>query len=106
MSNDLTPSETRFVQALCGAGPLGIPPLGLARALGVTPATVGNLSTIVERKGFCTRERYGMRIFLRPTSTALALVASLATAADTPLPIASASSETKKTRAPRAPRMR
>lgn len=105
MSNDLTPSETRFVQALCGAGPLGIPPLGLARALGVTPATVGNLSTIVERKGFCIRERYGMRIFLRPTSTALALVASLGSA-DTPLPIASASSETKKTRAPRAPRMR
>jgi hypothetical protein len=71
----------------------------------VTPATVGNLSTIVERKGFCTRERYGMRIFLRPTSTALALVASLASA-DTPLPIASASADTKKTRVPRAPRMR
>lgn len=106
MSNDLTPSETRFVQALCGAGPLGIPPLGLARALGVTAATVGNLSTIVERKGFCTRERYGMRIFLRPTNTALALVASLASSAEAPLPIASASADIKKTRAPRAPRMR
>src|SRR6185436_11020042 len=75
MSNDLTPSETRFVQALCGAGPLGIAPLGLARVLGVTAATIGNLSTIVERKGFCTRERYGMRIFLRPTNVALELVA-------------------------------
>jgi hypothetical protein len=75
----------------------------LARALGVTAATVGNLSTIVERKGFCTRERYGMRIFLRPTNVALALVAALASP-ETPLPIAT--SETKKTRAPRAPRMR
>lgn len=105
MSNDLTPSETRFVQALCGAGPLGIAPIGLARALGVTAATVGNLSTIVERKGFCTRERYGMRIFLRPTSTAVALVAALASA-ETAVPVASSSGDTKKTRAPRAPRMR
>ena|SRR5689334_24009070 len=105
MSNDLTPSETRFVQALCGAGPLGIAPLGLARALGVTAATVGNLSTIVERKGFCTRERYGMRIFLRPTDVALALAAALASG--TPLPMTNPSSvDTKKTRAPRAPRMR
>jgi DNA-binding MarR family transcriptional regulator len=104
MSNDLTPSETRFVQALCSAGPLGIAPLGLARTLGVTAATVGNLSTVVERKGFCTRERYGMRIFLRPTDVALALVAALGSA-DTSLPIASAAGE-KKTRAPRAPRMR
>jgi DNA-binding MarR family transcriptional regulator len=105
MSNDLTPSETRFVQALCGAGPLGIAPLGLARALGVTAATVGNLSTVVERKGFCTRERYGMRIFLRPTNVALALVAALGSS-DTSLPVAAAAAETKKTRAPRAPRMR
>ena len=105
MSNDLTPSETRFVQALCGAGPLGIAPLGLARALGVTAATVGNLSTIVERKGFCTRERYGMRIFLRPTSVALELVAALASA-DTALPVASSAVESKKTRVPRAPRLR
>jgi DNA-binding MarR family transcriptional regulator len=105
MSNDLTPSEIRFVQALCGAGPLGIAPHGLARSLGVTPATVGNLSAIVERKGFCTRERYGMRIFLRPTNVALSLVASLGSA-DTALPIVSASADTKKTRAPRAPRMR
>jgi len=106
MSNDLTPSETRFVQALCGAGPLGIAPLGLARALGVTAATIGNLSTIVERKGFCTRERYGMRIFLRPTNVALELVASLASAAESPLPVTSAVTETKKPRSPRAPRLR
>ena len=103
MSNDLTPSETRFVQALCGAGPLGIAPLGLARTLGVTAATIGNLSTIVERKGFCTRERYGMRIFLRPTNVALELVATLASP-ESPFPVPSA--EAKKPRVPRAPRLR
>ncbi len=60
MSNDLTPSEARFVRALCGSGPLSMPPLGMARTLGVTSATVINLSVVVERKGFCIRERFGM----------------------------------------------
>jgi DNA-binding MarR family transcriptional regulator len=73
MSNDLTPAEVRFVNALRGAGPLGTPPTGLARVLGITPAAVGTLSYAIERKGYCTRERYGMRIFLRPTLQALAL---------------------------------
>jgi len=76
MSNDLTPAEVRFVIALRGAGPLGTPPTGLARALGITPAAVGTLSYAIERKGYCTRERYGMRIFLRPTPQALALAQS------------------------------
>src|SRR6185295_18727540 len=61
MSNDLTPAEVRFVNALRGAGPLGTPPTGLARVLGITPAAVGTLSYAIERKGYCTRERYGMR---------------------------------------------
>ena len=76
MSNDLTPAEVRFVIALRGAGPLGTPPTGLARELGITPAAVGTLSYAIERKGYCIRERYGMRIFLRPTPQALALAQS------------------------------
>ena len=95
MSNDLTPAEVRFVIALRGAGPLGTPPTGLARALGITPAAVGTLSYAIERKGYCTRERYGMRIFLRPTPQALALV---------DLGLHSAGSQvTQKRRAPRTP---
>ncbi|MEJ0034975.1 MAG: hypothetical protein WDO68_02620 [Gammaproteobacteria bacterium] len=77
VSNDLTPAELRFVVALRGAGPLGTPPTGLARVLGITPAAVGTLSYAIERKGYCTRERYGMRIFLRPTPQALSFTESL-----------------------------
>ena len=103
MANELTPAEVRFVRALCGSGPLGIAPLGLAQVLGVTTSTIGNLSVIVERKGFCTRERYGMRVFLRPTNIALALNA--ASSAET----AAGDSQfefqaPRKTRAPRAGR--
>ena len=76
MASDLTPAEARFVRALCTGGPLGIAALGLSRALGVTTTTIANLSLIVERKGFCIRERFGMRVFLRPTSAALAFAAS------------------------------
>jgi DNA-binding MarR family transcriptional regulator len=96
MSNDLTPAEVRFVIALRGAGPLGTPPTGLARALGITPAAVGTLSYAIERKGYCTRERYGMRIFLRPTPQALALV-------DVGVHSTAASQGTQKRRAPRTP---
>jgi DNA-binding MarR family transcriptional regulator len=95
MSNDLTPAEVRFVIALRGAGPLGTPPTGLARALGITPAAVGTLSYAIERKGYCTRERYGMRIFLRPTAQALALAADPAAI--------SASQTPHRKRAPRTP---
>jgi DNA-binding MarR family transcriptional regulator len=95
MSNDLTPAEVRFVIALRGAGPLGTPPTGLARALGITPAAVGTLSYAIERKGYCTRERYGMRIFLRPTAQALALTAD-------PSVLSSSNGQHKK-RAPRTP---
>jgi len=95
MSNDLTPAEVRFVIALRGAGPLGTPPTGLARALGITPAAVGTLSYAIERKGYCTRERYGMRIFLRPTPQALALVDMGLHSARSP--------GTQKRRAPRTP---
>jgi DNA-binding MarR family transcriptional regulator len=95
MSNDLTPAEVRFVIALRGAGPLGTPPTGLARALGITPAAVGTLSYAIERKGYCTRERYGMRIFLRPTAQALALVDVGLHSAGSP--------GTQKRRAPRTP---
>jgi hypothetical protein len=102
MSNDLTPSEARFVRALCGSGPLGLPPLGMARALGVTSATVINLSVVVERKGFCTRERFGMRIFLRPTNAALAFNASCIESPELMHP----PPEPRKKRAPRAPRAR
>lgn len=96
MSNDLTPAEVRFVIALRGAGPLGTPPTGLARALGITPAAVGTLSYAIERKGYCTRERYGMRIFLRPTPQALAL-------ADLGSQGSSSTSRTAKKRAARPP---
>lgn len=99
MSNDLTPAEMRFVIALRGAGPLGTPPTGLARALGITPAAVGTLSYAIERKGYCTRERYGMRIFLRPTAQALALVDTVLT---DPRAL-SGSSALQKKRAPRTP---
>ena len=102
MSNDLTPSEARFVRALCGSGPLGMPPLGMARTLGVTSATVINLSVAVERKGFCIRERFGMRIFLRPTSTALAYIAACA---ETPELMQPPPMPPKK-RTPRVPRAR
>ena len=97
MSNDLTPAEVRFVIALRGAGPLGTPPTGLARALGITPAAVGTLSYAIERKGYCTRERYGMRIFLRPTPQALALADSAQHGSS------SASGIAQKRRAPRPP---
>ena len=100
MSNDLTPAEVRFVRALSGAGPLGTPPTGLARVLGITAAAVGNLSFGIERKGYCTRERYGMRIFLRPTPQAIAFIQSIPDEADgvfpPPLP--------KRRRAARMPR--
>lgn len=76
MTNELTPAETRFVRALNNAGPLGIAPLGLARALGLSSNTVVGLSLVLERKGYCTRERYGMRVFLRPTAAAQSFVAS------------------------------
>jgi DNA-binding MarR family transcriptional regulator len=99
MSNDLTPAEVRFVRALSGAGPLGTPPTGLARALGITPAAVGTLSFAIERKGYCTRERYGMRIFLRPTAQALAL----AEAAPQTGTGATSASALKGRRAPRTP---
>jgi DNA-binding MarR family transcriptional regulator len=99
MSNDLTPAEVRFVIALRGAGPLGTPPTGLARALGITPAAVGTLSYAIERKGYCTRERYGMRIFLRPTAQALALIE---TRPSDPGAISSSSTIQRK-RAPRTP---
>jgi DNA-binding MarR family transcriptional regulator len=105
MSNDLTPSEARFVRALCQAGPLGIAPLGLARALGVTTATVGNLSAIIERKGFCTRERYGMRIFLRPTEVARAFASSMANEA-LAAEVGSLATDVRRSRAPRLPRAR
>jgi DNA-binding MarR family transcriptional regulator len=99
MSNDLTPAEVRFVVALRGAGPLGTPPTGLARVLGITPAAVGTLSYAIERKGYCTRERYGMRIFLRPTPQALAL----AQAGTQDPALMSASNAHSKKRAPRTP---
>jgi DNA-binding MarR family transcriptional regulator len=97
MSNNLTPAEVRFVIALRGAGPLGTPPTGLARVLGITAAAVGTLSYAIERKGYCTRERYGMRIFLRPTLQALALADSTSEGMSPP-----ASSLPRK-RAPRTP---
>lgn len=99
MSNDLTPAEVRFVIALRGAGPLGTPPTGLARVLGITPAAVGTLSYAIERKGYCTRERYGMRIFLRPTAQALALIETLPS---DPRAIGSSNTIQRK-RAPRTP---
>ena len=98
MSNDLTPAEVRFVIALRGAGPLGTPPTGLARALGITAAAVGTLSYAIERKGYCTRERYGMRIFLRPTPQALALADA---SQDGSMPLLSSNKNRK--RAPRTP---
>jgi len=97
MSNDLTPAEVRFVIALRGAGPLGTPPTGLARALGITAAAVGTLSYAIERKGYCTRERYGMRIFLRPTPQALALADSTSHGMSPP------PSSLPRKRAPRTP---
>ncbi len=102
---ELTAAEVRFVRALCGSGPLGIAPLGLAQVLGVTTSTVGNLSAIVERKGFCTRERYGMRVFLRPTSVALAFNVANPGEAATSSPQLEFRS-LKKTRAPRVGRPR
>ena len=58
MSSELTPAELRFVKALCTAGPLGLSVTGLATALGLSKTTVGNVSLAVERKGFCSRERF------------------------------------------------
>ena len=105
MAIDLTPAEVRFVRALCGSGPLGIAPLGLARVLGVTTSTIGNLSAIVERKGFCTRERYGMRVFLRPTTAALAL--NVSDAGEPAIGASQSESQAqKKTRTPRVGRLR
>jgi DNA-binding MarR family transcriptional regulator len=103
MPNSLTPAEARFVRALCGSGPLGIAPLGLARSLGLTSTTIVNLSVAAERKGFCTRERYGMRIFLRPTSTAVAFATSTP-AENSPRDATSTTITPKKSRTPRAPR--
>lgn len=99
MSSDLTPAELRFVKALCTAGPLGLSVTGLAAALGLSKTTVGNVSLAVERKGFCSRERFGMRVYLRPTDTARAyVVTESAMAAPT-----TASTRLFKPRRPRAP---
>jgi hypothetical protein len=98
MSSHLSPSESRFVRALCQAGPLGLAPLGLARVLGVTTATVSNLSMLVERKGFCARERKGMRVFFHPTRRA---VEWMAVSSDAPADETRSAPAPKKTRAPR-----
>lgn len=105
MSDILTVAEARFVRALCGSGPLGVAPKGLARALGLTTTTVVNLSVATERKGFCLRERYGMRIFLRPTADALAFIAVRASE-DSASAVRSISLSTKRPRMPRTPRSR
>ena len=76
MSAELTGAEFRLIRVLCTAGPLGMTPMGASKALGLSTTTVVNLSVTVERKGFCTRERYGMRIYLRPTQVALEYVAA------------------------------
>jgi DNA-binding IclR family transcriptional regulator len=99
MSSDLTPAEARLVRALCTAGPLGITPMGLSKALSLSTTTVGNLLLTVERKGFCARERYGMRIYLRPTSVALAYVTAAAGTAS----FTDASIRVFRRRRPRAP---
>jgi DNA-binding MarR family transcriptional regulator len=98
MSSDLTNAEMRFVLALCSAGPLGMTPTGLSKVLGLSTSTIGNLSLTIERKGFCMRERHGMRIYLRPTQAAL-------TYRDNPAHQATAerSRQTAKVRRPRLP---
>lgn len=73
---DITAAEERLLRVLCASyGPLGATPVGLAKALGITPNSVSTAAKSLERKGFCTRERVGMRIYLRPTQTGLAFVA-------------------------------
>jgi DNA-binding MarR family transcriptional regulator len=76
MGAEITPSEERVLRAICAScGPLGVAALGLSRALGVTRNTVSTTAVNLERKGYCTRERVGMRIFLRPTAAGLAMAA-------------------------------
>jgi DNA-binding MarR family transcriptional regulator len=102
MNAGLTPAEARFVRALYAGGPMGIAARGLSRMMGISAGTVRNLAALVEQKGFCTRERYGMRVFLRPTPLALALV--VPAEAEDPAPAFESTSASRPVRS-RAPRM-
>ena len=74
MGRDITAGEERVLRAICEShGPLGIAALGLSKSLGVSRNQVSATATSLERKGYCTRERVGMRIFLYPTAAGLAL---------------------------------
>jgi DNA-binding MarR family transcriptional regulator len=93
MGAEITPSEERVLRAICAScGPLGVAALGLSRALGVTRNTVSTTAVNLERKGYCTRERVGMRIFLRPTAAGLAMAAR-AEHAEAALPSPAAAAE-------------
>jgi DNA-binding MarR family transcriptional regulator len=72
--SEITDGEKRLLIALCAKdSPLGVGALGLSRLLGVARNTVSTVAATLEKKGFCTRERVGMRIYLRPTPAGLAL---------------------------------
>lgn len=70
-------AEERVLVALCKThGPLGVSPLVLSRLLGLSRNTISEIATKLEHKGLCTREKVGMRTYLRPTPAGLVLVSS------------------------------
>lgn len=76
MGTDITAGEERVLRAMCEShAPLGIAALGLSRSLGVSRNQVSATATNLERKGYCTRERVGVRIYLHPTAAGLAFIA-------------------------------
>jgi DNA-binding MarR family transcriptional regulator len=90
---EVTPGEERVLRAICqSSSPLGVGALGLARSLGVTRNTVSTIAVTLERKGYCTRERIGMRIFLRASPAGLAFVLSRAEADASPAEFSKVSS--------------
>jgi DNA-binding IclR family transcriptional regulator len=70
---ELTPGEERVLRAICACyGPLGISALGVSKSLNISRNTVSTIAQTLVRKGYCVSERVGMRVYLKPTPSALA----------------------------------
>jgi DNA-binding IclR family transcriptional regulator len=71
-------SEERVLLAICAnCGPLGVEAIKLSKALDLHQSTVSFAAAALARKGYCTREQVGMRVFWRPTSAAVTLAAHI-----------------------------
>jgi predicted transcriptional regulator len=71
-------SEQRVLIGICTNGaPLGVEAIALCKKLDLHQSTVSFAAAALVRKGYCTRERIGMRVFWHPTAAALTFVEKL-----------------------------